>query len=217
MATPGSAEESLRLAEHYRCLTDEELIVIAQQKDALTEAAQQALTAEILSRRLTIPPPSAPQAPPRPMPPLDSENEEDEYAEDRELVEIRKVWSKADALRLQRVLDVAGIPFYIGSENATGVDEATSNFVEGVPVKVMRVGVPWAYQAMENYFPKDEQPEPKYEEAGDVAIRCPRCRSTDVVFEELVEQQLDAKSEPKYQWTCASCGNEWQDDGVEKQ
>lgn len=216
MATPGSAEESLRLAEHYRRLTDEEVIALAQQKDALTEAAQQALADEIRSRRLTVPPP-APQVPARPMPPPESAEEEDEYAEDRELVEVRKVWSQADALRLQRVLDVAGIPFYMGAEKATGVDAVTSNFTEGVSVKVMQVGAPWVYLVMENYFPKDGPPEPKYEDAKDVTIRCPRCRSTDVVFEELVEQQQDVKAEPKYQWTCASCGKEWQDDGLAKQ
>lgn len=214
MATPGSAEESLRLAEHYRQLTDEELAALAQQKDALTEAAQQALADEIRSRGLTVPPP-APQVPSRPTPPPDIGDEEDEYAEDRELVEIRKVWSREDALRLQRVLDVAGIPFYMGDEKATGVEAVTSNFAEGVSVKVMQVGEPWAYQAMQNYFPKDEPPEPKYEDAGDVEIHCPKCRSTDVVFDELVEQQQDANSAPKFQWTCVACGNEWQDEGVE--
>src|SRR5215469_12167749 len=139
MATPGSAEESLRLAEHYRRFTDEELIVLAQQRDALTEAAQQALAGEILSRRLTIPTPAS-QGPARPAPPPHIGDEKDEYAEDRELVEIRKVWSKADALRLQRVLDVAGIPFYIGAEKATVIDAVTSNFAEGVSVRVMQVG-----------------------------------------------------------------------------
>jgi hypothetical protein len=58
------------------------------------------------------------------------------------LVAIRKVWSERDARRLQRVLDVAGIPFYMGKEEATGVDDVTSNFAEGVPVGVMQIGVP---------------------------------------------------------------------------
>jgi len=178
---------------------------------------QQALAGEILSRRLTIPTPAS-QVPARPAPPPHIGDEEDEYAEDRELVEIRKVWSKADALRLQRVLDVAGIPFYIGAEKATGIDAVTSNFAEGVSVRVMQVGTPWAYQAMENYFPKDEPPEPKYEDAADVAIRCPKCRSTDVVFDELVGEKANADDSggQKFQWTCSSCGKEWEDDGVEK-
>jgi len=78
-----------------------------------------------------------------------------------------------------------------------------------------QVGAPWAYQAMQNYFPKDEPPEPKYEDADDVEVHCARCRSTDGVFDELVEEQQDAKAEPKFQWTCAACGKKWQDEGVE--
>ena len=215
MATPGSAEESLQLAEHYRRLTDEELIALARQKESLTQAAQGTLATEILSRKLTVPPLEL-QPSPRPLPPPHILDEDDPYAEDRELIEIRTVWSRADALRLQRVLDVAGIPFYLGSEKATGVDDVTSNFAKGVAVKVMRVGLPWAYQAMEDYFPQDEQPEPpKYKDDGEFAIRCPRCRSTDIVFNDLINPSTDTKAEPTYQWTCASCGNEWQDDGVE--
>jgi len=222
MAMPGSAEESLQLAEHYRQLTDEELIVLARQKKSLTEAAQQTLATEILSRKLTVPP-LEPQPSPRPLPPPDIADEDDPYAEDRELIGIRTVWSRADALRLQRVLDVAGIPFYMGSENATGVDDVTSNFAEGVAVKVMHIAAPWAHQAMKYYFPKDEQPEPSYEDTGDVAIRCPRCRSTDVVFNDLINPGPDRAVSLlgddymilTYHWTCASCGNEWQDDGVE--
>lgn len=224
MATPGSAEESLRLAEHYRGLSDEELIALAQQKDKLTEQAQQALEIEIWSRKLTFPP-TEPQAPQPPAPPPETvkeadsyseetPNEDDPYAEDRELVEIRTVWSEADARRLQYVLDVAGIPFCMGREKATSVDEVTSKFQVGLPVKVMRIGLPWAYDAMwRNYFPQDERPEPKYEDAGDVAIQCPRCRSTEVVFHELVDRAPGAARE--YQWSCASCGYEWEDDGVE--
>ena len=223
MVRPGSAEESLRLAEHYRALYDEELTALAQQKDKLGEQAQQALEMEIFSRKLTFPP-SEQKAPPRPTPPETGEDEnccseqmrdEDEpYAEDRELSEIRKVWSEADARRLQHVLDVAGLPFYIGRENATSVDDVTSKFEEGLPVKVMRIGLPWAYEAMwRNYFPQDEKPEPKYEDAGDVAIQCPRCRSTEVVFHELIDRGADPQA--KYRWTCAFCGEEWEDDGVE--
>jgi hypothetical protein len=55
METIGPAEESLRLAEHYRQLTDDELIEIARQSKELTGMAQQALALEISSRKLTVP------------------------------------------------------------------------------------------------------------------------------------------------------------------
>lgn len=214
MATFGPAGESLRLAEHYRRLTDEELIELALQKQELTEMAQQALAGEILSRRLTIPDGKASD---RPAPPPDVPDTADPYAEERRLVEIRKVWSEADARRLENVLDMADIPFYIGEEKATTVDQVTSNFAEGLPVRVMQIGVPWAIAALQNYFPKDEPPEAEEEEdTEDAAIHCPRCRSTDVVFDELVDQSSEARADAqKYRWTCSSCGYEWEDEGVE--
>jgi DNA-directed RNA polymerase subunit M/transcription elongation factor TFIIS len=226
MATLGSAEESLRLAEHYRGLTDEELIALAQQKDKLTELAQQALAMEIWSRKLTFPP-AEPQASQRPALPPDTgeecdpypeepaeetADEGDPYAEDRKLLEISRVWSEADARRLQYVLDVAGIPFYMGREKATGVDDVRSRFDDGLPVKVMSIALPWAYEALaRNYFPQDEPPEENVD-AGDFAIQCPRCRTTEVVFHELVDRAPGAR--PKYRWTCGSCGYEWEDDGM---
>src|SRR4051812_26176277 len=191
------AAESLRLAEHYRRLTDDELIALADQKQGLTEAAQQALTMEFSSRGVPMPAPEPP-VDARPAPPPDESDgedvpdddedvnvdEEDVYAEDRKLVEIRKVWSEADARQLQRVLDIAGIPFWMGKEKATSVDNVASDFAKGVRVRVMRIGAPFAAQALWNYYiPKDEVPEAKYEDAGDVAIHCPRCRSEEVVFE----------------------------------
>lgn len=124
--------ESLRLTEHYRRLTDDELIEIAHQKDDLTEMAQQAQALEIASRRLTIPP-KEDAAAMRSAPSLNSLNEpdsedEDPYAEECRLVGIRDVYSERDARRLQRVPDVAGIPFYMGKEKATSVDDVTSGF-----------------------------------------------------------------------------------------
>ena len=215
MATPSSAGESLRLAEHYRGLTDEELIELAYQKKALTDAAQHALAAEIISRNLTVPPPSEPPAQARPSPP-DLRDHTEPYAEDRQLLHIRTVWSEADAWRLQQVLDAWGIPFYMGLEKATSVDKVTSSFALGVPVGVMRIGVPWASRAMQNYFPKDERPEPSYEDAGDVAIHCTKCRSTDVIFKRLVRKSPNgAVAEPRFRWTCASCGHKWEDEGIE--
>lgn len=80
----------------------------------------------------------------------------------------------------------------------------------------MRIGWQWAYDALyRNYIPQDERPEPKYEDAGDVAIHCPRCRSTEVVFNELVDRAPGASNKSKYHWACDSCGYEWEDEGIE--
>ena len=48
----GPADESLRLAEHYRQMTDEELIVLAQNPSELTEMAQGALAQKVKVRKL---------------------------------------------------------------------------------------------------------------------------------------------------------------------
>lgn len=210
----GPASESLRLSEHYRRMTDEELIELAQNPSSLTEMAQSALAQEIYSRRLTVPPPAKPSIPP---PPPDEPEPDDPYAEERTLVTIREVYSLRDAMQVSRILDVAGIPFYLGPEKAMSVDAVTSNYGAGIDVKVMRVGAPWAFDALRrNYEPKDEPPEEKVVWDETVVVRCPRCRSEDVAFERLSGDASGLGDRRKFHWTCGSCGNTWEDDGVAK-
>jgi hypothetical protein len=144
--------------------------------------------------------------------------DENNYEEERKLVELCTVYSQRDALELQRLLDVAGIPFFIGPENATGVDEVTSNFADGLKVQVMRIGLPYTYAPMSHYEPKDD-PTPAGEEVPEAPVRCPVCNSTEVVFEELADDAEDADdgTAQKFKWTCDNCGNEWEDDGVVKE
>jgi DNA-directed RNA polymerase subunit M/transcription elongation factor TFIIS len=216
MQTLDPAGEWLRLSEHYRQLSDDELVGMARQTSELTDVAQQALAQEIAKRRLKLPP-EASAAPRSPEPQPDSaEDGESPYAEDRELVDIRTVWSLADALKLEHLLDTAGIPFYMGPEKATGVDAVTSNFANGLNVQIMQVGVPWARQALQQYFPADEPPEEKADESDDLAIHCPRCHSMEVVFEDPDRgpDNADGKPSSKFKWTCDSCGHEWEDDGL---
>ena len=217
MQTFDPAGEWLRLSEHYRQLSDDELVGLARQTSELTDGAQQALAQEIANRRLKIPPEES-EAPPSPEPEPDSaEDGESPYAEDRELVVICAVWSLADALKLQHLLDTAGIPFYMGPEKATSVDAVSSNFANGLNVQIMQVGVPWARQVLQSkYFPANEPLEEKADESDDLAIHCPRCHSTEVVFEDLDRGPENSKGKPlsKFKWTCDSCGHEWEDDGV---
>jgi hypothetical protein len=204
----------LRLSEHYRQMTDGELLDLAGQKFSLTRTAQQILQQELSSPRLQI----GEVLPPESAAPQDNLEDDDPYAEERRLVEIRTVYSSRDALQLQRILDVAGIPFYIGPEKATGVADVTSDFTKGLPVRIMSVGWPYAYGPLQSYLPKDEPPEEKIEIPTNSAMRCPRCRSTEVIFKRLVRQPLSPGNDtppPKFEWTCTDCGKEWQDDGVE--
>jgi len=215
MAHSDAASEWLRLTAHYRRMSDGELLFLARDPAALTEAAQQVLKAEFSTRRLEIPPPEMPASPPEREPDPDSP-----YAEDRELVELNKVWSLSDALQLQWLLDRAGIPFYLGEEKVTGVDKLTSNLASGVSVKVMRVGYPWAREALKNYEPADAPPSDE-EETKDLPenpITCPKCRSADVVFERLSSgfSTDDEDPDSNFEWTCDCCGHQWKDKGVLK-
>jgi DNA-directed RNA polymerase subunit M/transcription elongation factor TFIIS len=178
----------------------------------LTEVAQQTLTQEISQRRLKLQPEETP-APPPAEPPSDPSYA---YDEDRELVEICVVWSLSDALQVQTLLDRAGIPFFMGPEKATGVDAVTSNFVNGVSVKIMQIGLPWARQAMLKYAPANEPGPKQGPDLSELPVRCPKCHSTEVVFERLTTEPTTANedSSPKFEWTCDSCGHHWEDEGI---
>jgi DNA-directed RNA polymerase subunit M/transcription elongation factor TFIIS len=215
----GPAAEFLRISEHYRQMSDGELLDLAQDPSELTDVAQQALASEISHRGLTIPsakPALRRNAVPLPDP---ADPNSPEYDDDRQLVEICTVWSQRDALQLQTLLDNAGIPFFMGPENATGVDAVTSNFADGVSVRVMQVGVPWARQAMQTYEPLDDQIPKDQAEPEDLPVQCPKCRSAEVVFDELVpdESAPAANAPQKFKWICESCGHDWEDDGIVKE
>jgi DNA-directed RNA polymerase subunit M/transcription elongation factor TFIIS len=212
MENLGPAGEFLQISEHYRELTDGELLLLAGQASELTSIAQQALANEMSHRGLKLQP-EEPLAPPDPEPPSDP-TEPSLYAEDRRVVEICTVWSLSDALQLQSLLDNAGIPFFMGKEKATGVDKVTSNFAEGVSVQIMNIGVPWARQAMQSYAPLNEPSPESTDVPGEVEVRCPKCHSTEVIFEDLLPEPATAAETTKYKWICDSCGHEWEDDGI---
>jgi len=207
------AGEFLRMSEHYRHITDGELVALARKPSELTPIAQEALANEISERKLNVqpeePPPPAEPTPPDPAPP-------DPYEGDRQLVTICTVWSMSDAMQVQSLLDAAGIPFFMGPEKATGVDGVTSNFADGVSVQIMNIGLPWARRAMQDYVPHDDKSPQEEREPEEVPVQCPACHSEEVVFEELVPSPDAAvkPSLPKYKWMCDSCGHEWEDDGI---
>lgn len=244
MDTFDPAAEYLRLSERYRQMSDEELLVLLPQSSELTPFAQQALANEIRSRGLKLDTESEKTPAPEAAKPRstsferaapkfansaesesaigeaadeNAEEDGDSYEKDRELVDLCTVWSARDALKLQEILDTAGIPFFIGPEKATSVDQATSDFTKGVSVKIMKVGMPWAIPLMHLYEPEDD-PRPADEPGDELPVRCPICHSTEVVFEGLSSETASAtdESSQKYKWTCDSCGHQWEDDGVAK-
>ncbi len=243
MDSLGPAGEFLRISEHYRRLADDELLTLARQKAELTELAQQALDNEMAHRRLKLEPEEAP--PPAPAPPKravifpdgsepdgtapdvsepkdsgDSgeESYNDPYEEDRALVDLCTVWSLTDALKLQNLLDAAGIPFFMGEEKATSAAAVTSDFAKGVTVHIMQIGLPWARQVMQNYFPvSDQSPKEENDELDELPVQCPRCHSTEVVLEEAIASDEKRAAPQRFEWRCDSCGSRWEDDGILKE
>jgi DNA-directed RNA polymerase subunit M/transcription elongation factor TFIIS len=121
---------------------------------------------------------------------------------------------------VQTILDGAGIPFFMGPEKATAVEGVTSNFAKGVGVQIMQIGLAWAGPAMRHYEPEDDPtPKEKNQELDELPVHCPKCHSTEVVFEGLTSAPAMAtdESSQKYKWTCDSCGHQWEDDGVAKE
>jgi hypothetical protein len=105
----------------------------------------------------------------------------------------------------------------MGPEKATGADQMKANFSAGVSVWIMRIGWPWAAEAMKrNYFPKDQPPEEVPPGTDAAPVCCPLCHSTETILRRIVEaaDAPENSSARKCSWMCASCGNRWQDDGT---
>jgi len=211
MATLDPATEWRRLSELYGQMDEGELLALARQKSELTDVAQEALATEIRQRRLKVQP-----EPPPTRPPIPEAQPDSPYYDDRKLVVIATVWSLADALQLQHLLDGAGIPFVMGPEKAKGVDAVISNFADGVSVGIMNVGLPWARQALQNYEPANEPGPKQPAEPDEIPVRCPKCHSTEVIFDDLIGEPptSEENSSQRFEWTCDSCGYHWKDDGI---
>jgi hypothetical protein len=193
----GPAAESFELAERYRRMSDDEILDLARQESELTDLARAALKNEMSQRRLNL----EPAPPPAPEPASDDESS---YDGDRRLVLLTYVWCAEDAVQIQKRLELAEVPFFIGPEKATSVDAVKSSFVDGLSVQVMQVGVPYARAAIQYYKPIYD-PIREAEDKGeikDVPVRCPKCKSEEVIFDNVVSainNQAD-DSATKFKW-----------------
>src|SRR5262245_15059443 len=94
-----SAAEMLRLAEHYRRMSDDELLELAKRASDLTDCAKLTLNQEILVRKLQIEE-SKNELSSESLA-TDDSTDVSSYAEERELVELCPVWGRTDALNIQ--------------------------------------------------------------------------------------------------------------------
>lgn len=72
---------------------------------------------------------------------------------------------------------------------------------------------------MTQYEPEDDPTPKEEEEFKETSIRCPKCHSTEVIFEGGTSTPIVASddSSQKFEWTCDSCGHHWEDDGIAKE
>jgi hypothetical protein len=203
-----------RLTEHYRALGDEELRLLALDYRDLTEAAQQALRAELQTRGLGDPetiargPVPAPARAstarnPQPAAPLDEEAEADsdgaETEEDssgehdytwKELLCECDEWKQA--WQLGRALARAGIDNWPESASRTG-HPYSRVFVAADQLEQARL-------VAAQPIPQDIVEESEAEPSDYVSPTCPGCGTADPVLE---------STDPVNAWHCEACGRDW--------
>jgi DNA-directed RNA polymerase subunit M/transcription elongation factor TFIIS len=228
METIDRAAEWRRLKDVYAQMSDDELAVVAGECYQLTDLAKQALEAETgrrgLGLKLASTPPEPEDSGNRNVS-ADDNGEDDEQdgdfgPESLDLVPLCRVWDVVEARSVKGVLDGAGIPSFLGDDNLENVDNYKGSFEGGLDLKVRGVDQSWASRTLANNRPKPLEQDSAGSESdqAEYAIKCPKCRSTEVVFEGRDgEQTGNAAFNAKYKWSCDSCGHEWEDDGIEQQ
>ena len=188
-----------QFAARYSRLANDELLKIARDPWALSDAAWEALEDELDRRGLEVPRP--PQVP---------------SLEKRNLVLLRQFRDIPEALLAKGKLDSAGIPCVLGDENIVRLDWFISNLVGGVKILVDAEDFTEASRLLNEPIPEifDFGGESKYEQP-----RCPKCQSLDVSFEELYKPIAFGSLFLNFPlpvhrrgWICHKCGFEWNED-----
>jgi len=170
---------------------------------SLIPEARSALAAEFTTRGLELiqPPPPVDEAPP----------------EFRDLTTIRRYRDLSEALVARAVIESAGIFCFLKDENFARLVWQDSNFIGGIRLQVAAPDVEAAEAILSQPVPDTiaipDQP-------GFEQPRCPRCTSTDIIWERqgrkaaLASLYLFSLPLPRgsESWTCNSCGLRWVDD-----
>jgi hypothetical protein len=189
-------------ADLYRSMSELELQSLLADWHSLLPEACSALSAEFASRNLEF------IAPPTP------ENSATEF---RELVTIRRYRDLSEAIVARAVIESAGIFCFLKDENLVRLDWQVSNFIGGIRLQVAVPDVESAEAILSQPVPSEfsipDQP-------GFSQPRCPRCTSTDIMWERqgrkaaLASLYFFALPLPRgsESWHCNSCDLRWTDD-----
>jgi ribosomal protein S27E len=191
------AEELRRCRELYAQMSEVELQALAEKFDDLREFAQQALRAEFSKRGLQM------RAQPAPWHEI--------LPDENDLVNCYRAGDSLAARLVMNLLDSFGIRSCLFGDFGENLQRLYPVHDTGGMIKVLQRDAERARELMALYFPQGKG------ENADYAVRCPRCRSSDVIFQSLeAEAPKRAGSASKFNWTCGGCGNQWKDDGIEE-
>ena len=217
MTTIDPEAEYRRLKEVYDRTNDEELACVAGDAYELTVVAKQVLAGEIASRGLDIHLNESPPEPGRRAPASGFVSEEPDFdPANLELTVVRRMWGFQEAQTAKGILTEAGIPSYFGDDNLESASDVR-DFDAGVDLKVCSDDAARAMHALVNKWPSGPEIADQGEagEHLEYAIRCPRCKSVEVILMQREGAQTgNSALDARYQWMCDHCGHEWEDDGM---
>lgn len=219
-------EEWRRLTDLYSRMSEGELEKLASEAYELTDMARDVLRGQISRRGLQLQLLDYP-APPEIAPPR--ERPADFDPERLDLVGLGRVYDLEDARRTKNILNQACVPSYFGPNNRENAEELgplfaaaeaeaqKRGFQVGVQLKVSSTDSQRALQAFAN-APPEPEPETTPEDDPDYLAVCPRCHSSEIVFQGLEEDgSPDPVLDSQWNWSCDACGHKWKDEGVEQQ
>jgi len=193
-------------ADIYSPMSEPELESLLADWHSLVPEARTALATEFSHRNLEFvePPPAA----------------EDARPEFRDLTTIRRYRDLSEALVARAAVESAGIFCFLKDENLVRLDWQVSNFIGGIRLQVAAADVEAAEAILSQPVPDwiDIPDQPGFEQP-----RCPRCTSTDIIWERqgrkaaLASLYIFALPMPRgsESWTCNSCDLRWVDDDGE--
>jgi hypothetical protein len=225
MGEIGTAQEWRRLQELYRKMSEEQLHRVAEQGYQLTDIAKQVLHAEIAHRNVKV---IVRLAPPNEEEELQQEVDS-ENGFDPQTLDLTgagcTVENHEEAEWVKRTLNQAGIPCYFGDDRVENVNRLEFGPERGFYVSVLTSDGPRAKSLLKDFNTRFGKVE---ENISDFAGHCPKCRSTDIVFEGLDSETPEGPAPDgkvrygpgpgnKFHWSCAACDHRWEDDGFESE
>jgi hypothetical protein len=209
-------QEWQRLSEHYRAMSDEELIELAEDLGSLTEIAQQVLSGEMRSRGLGDADPrgglrrnaegvglqnsQAAELPSNPDLAGNGGNPPREYTWKTPLCECE---TQEEARRRSEMLRRASIESWI---EAPGTNGRYGAFDLTYPrILVAADQLEQAREVAARPIPQDIIEESKAEVPEFEMPQCPKCSAVDLVLESV---------EPSNLWRCEACGELWKEPPV---